>query len=153
MRQKGAGIKNTVYLGKLSLDVDAPSRDSSLLSYKPPSPSSGPRSSTEITCNFNRLNILLLRSSTSSSDGLPAAKKIATTTITGARIEATLGKHNYISCGTVCLLGAFQILLKFTVSYYTNTFIEMQCGEKIRDYSTLALNKVLLKKIVQSKIT
>ena len=46
---------------------------------------------TELTFDFHRLNILLLRSVTLDS-GMAVARKIATATMTDAKIHATVGK-------------------------------------------------------------
>lgn len=47
---------------------------------------------TELSFDFNRLNVLLLR--TLSCDGHTVAQKVATATMTGAKIQATLGNYN-----------------------------------------------------------
>ncbi|XP_054721064.1 intermembrane lipid transfer protein VPS13D-like [Uloborus diversus] len=59
---------------------------------------------TEITFDFYRLNILLLRA-LSQKDGL-VGRKVATATITGARIQATVGKIIEIQG----VLGGLQVL-------------------------------------------
>lgn len=45
---------------------------------------------TELTFDFHRLNILLLRGTT--KDGIIVGKKICTATMTEAKIQATVGK-------------------------------------------------------------
>lgn len=55
-------------------------------------PSSMPAlTKTELTFDFHRLNILLLRSVTLDS-GMAVARKIATATMTDAKIHATVGE-------------------------------------------------------------
>lgn len=56
---------------------------------------------TELTFDFHRLNILLLRSVTLDS-GMTVARKIATATMTDAKIHATVGKSPLALITIVC---------------------------------------------------
>ncbi|CAG9856524.1 unnamed protein product [Phyllotreta striolata] len=66
--------------------------------------SMNPRGNTEITFDFHRLNVLLLRGAL--KDGKLYGRKIGTATITQAKIQATINP-NFVLEGS---LGSFQIL-------------------------------------------
>lgn len=58
---------------------------------------------TELTFDFHRLNILLLRSVTLDS-GMTVARKIATATMTDAKIHATVGVYTFLNFHLIVFL-------------------------------------------------